>query len=155
MTELGDLLALDAVLPSLAAANKRALFAGLGTAAAQVWGLNKATVSERLSEREKLGTTGYGNGIAVPHARIEGLTQVRGLFVRLPRPIDYAAVDELPVDLFFVLLSPTDAGTDHLKALARVSRRLRERGFADKLRGAGSRDALFVLLTGDDVRDAA
>lgn len=155
MADLGDLLALDAVLPALAVANKRALFTALGGAAAQTWSVDKGVVAERLAEREKLGTTGFGGGIAVPHARVEGLTQVRGVFARLTRPIDFAAVDELPVDLFLALLSPPDAGTDHLKALARVSRRLRDRSFADKLRGAGSRDALFVLMTGDDVRDVA
>jgi nitrogen PTS system EIIA component len=155
VADLSDLLALDAVLPAVGAANKRALFTAVGAAAAQAWGADKAMVAARLAEREKLGTTGFGGGIAVPHARVDGLTQVRGVFARLTRPIDFAAVDDLPVDLFFVLLSPPDAGAAHLKALARVSRRLRDRDVAEKLRGAGSRDALFVLLTGDDVRDAA
>ncbi|WP_294288846.1 PTS sugar transporter subunit IIA [uncultured Sphingomonas sp.] len=153
--DLGDLLAPDAVLADVAAGNKRALFTALGAAAARVWSLNEGVVATALAAREKLGTTGFGGGVAVPHARIEGLEAVRGVFVRLARPIEFDAVDSLPVDLVFMMLSPPQAGADHLKALARVSRRLRDRPFAEKLRGAGSRDALYALLTTVETRDAA
>ncbi|WP_326523705.1 PTS sugar transporter subunit IIA [Sphingomonas sp.] len=155
MTDLSDLLQLDAVLADVAAANKRALFAAFGATAAEVYGVDAAAVSAGLAAREKLGTTGFGGGIAVPHARLAGLEAVCGVFARLDRPIDFAAVDELPVDMAFMLLSPIDAGAGHLKALARVSRRLRDRGFAQKLRGAGSPDALYALLTTAEARDAA
>ncbi|HWK35992.1 PTS sugar transporter subunit IIA [Sphingomonas sp.] len=155
MIEMIDLLGLDAVFADMPAGNKRALFAALGTASERLWELDGAAVAERLASREKLGTTGFGGGIAVPHAKIAGLGSVRGVFARLARPIEFAAVDDLPVDLVFMLLSPVDAGADHLKALAQVSRRLRDRTLADKLRGAGSPDALYALLTGVEARDAA
>ncbi len=93
--------------------------------------------------------------MAIPHGKLPGLTKVVGLFARLVQGIDFQAIDDLPVDLIFVLLSPVDAGPEHLKALARVSRRLRDRAFVAKLRGAGSPDALYALLTTDEARDAA
>lgn len=155
MTDLSDLLGPDAVLADLAVGNARALFTALGGVANAAWGFDAGVVAERLAEREKLGTTGFGGGVAVPHAKIDGLDRVRGMFARLAKPIPFNAVDELPVDIIFLLLSPLDAGADHLKALARISRRLRERGFAAKLRGAGSHDALYALLTGVEARDAA
>lgn len=155
MTDLSDLLEPHAVLANVAVGTKRALFTTLAGVAAAAWPLDAGIVADALAAREKLGTTGFGGGIAIPHARIDGLASVRGVFARLARPIDFAAVDELPVDLVFMLLSPPDAGADHLKALARVSRRLRDRAFAQKLRGAGSRDALYALLTAVEARDAA
>ena len=155
MTDLSDLLEPEAVLADISVGTKRAVFVALGKAAAETLALDAETVASALAAREKLGTTGFGGGIAVPHARIAGLPRVLGLFARLIRPIDFAAVDDLPVDLVFTLLSPPEAGADHLKALARVSRRLRDRAFAEKLRGAGSRDALYALLTAVEARDAA
>ena len=154
MSEIAELLGPDAVAADVAVANKRGLFLALAAVAATAWDLDAKLVAERLAAREKLGTTGFGGGIAVPHAKVEGLNQVRGVFARLTRPIDFAAVDDLPVDLVFVLLSPPDAGAEHLRALARVSRRLRDRLLADKLRGAGSPDALYALLTGVEAFDA-
>lgn len=155
MTEIADLLAPEAVLSGSSAANKKALFTALGAAAAEAYGLDAREVADRLGDREKLGSTGFGGGIAIPHAKIDGIRRVCGVFARLDRPVDFGAVDELPVDLVFMLLSPVGAGADHLKALACVSRRLRDRGFAAKLRGAGSKDALFALLVGVEARDAA
>jgi PTS system nitrogen regulatory IIA component len=155
MTDLSDLLAPDAVIAGLSVANKKSLFQQLGVAAERAYGLDPRTVAERLAEREKLGSTGFGGGVAIPHGKIEGLRQVSGVFVRLAKPVDFAAVDELPVDLVFMMLSPVGAGAEHLKALARVSRQLRDRGFAAKLRGAGSPDAIYALLTGVEARDAA
>ena len=155
MNDLSDLLVPEAVAEGLSVAGKKALFQQLGTLAERAWGLEPREVATRLSEREKLGSTGFGGGIAIPHGRIEGLKRVVGIFARLEKPVDFAAVDELPVDLVFMLLSPAGAGADHLKALARVSRRLRDRALAAKLRGAGSRDALYALLTAVEARDAA
>jgi PTS system nitrogen regulatory IIA component len=155
MTDLSDLLTPDAIVAGLSAGNKKTLFHQLGQIAARAYGLDPRAVADRLGEREKLGSTGFGGGIAIPHGKLDGLREVTGVFVRLDKPVDFAAVDELPVDLVFMMLSPVGAGAEHLKALARVSRRLRDRGFAAKLRGAGSPDALYALLTGVEARDAA
>ena len=155
MDDLHDILGPGAVLASLAAANKKALFQQLAAAAARVAGVEPRLVVDRLAERERLGSTGFGGGIAIPHGKIEGLAQVVGVFARLAQPIDFAAVDDLPVDLVFLLLSPPDAGVEHLKALARVSRRLRDRMLVAKLRGAASPDALYALLVSGETRDAA
>lgn len=155
MTDLSDLLVPGAVISALAANNKKTLFHQLGQAAARAYGLDAKLVTDRLSDREKLGSTGFGAAVAIPHGKLEDVRQVVGIFAQLEKPVDFAAVDDVPVDLVFVLLSPVSAGAEHLKALARVSRRLRDRGFAAKLRGAGSPDALYALLTGVEARDAA
>lgn len=155
MTDLSDLIAPEAVLVDLSAGNKKTLFQMLGTAAGDVLGLDPRDVTERLVAREKLGSTGFGGGIAIPHARMEGQPRVRGMFVRLSQAVDFHAVDGLPVDLVTLLVSPVDAGGEHLKALARISRRLRDAGFANKLRGAGSRDAIYAMLSEGGARDAA
>lgn len=153
--DLDDMIAPAAVLADVSATSKKAVFAVLGAAASTQWGLDAKQVADLLTAREKLGSTGFGGGVAIPHARVDGLVGVRGMFVRLARPIDFAAVDDQPVDLVFMLLSPSGAGADHLKALARISRRMRDSALAAKLRGAGSRDALYALLTGVEARDAA
>ncbi len=155
MTDLSDLIAPEAVVVDLAPGNKKALFQQLAAAAVGPLGVEPKLLLDRLIAREKLGSTGFGGGIAIPHARIESAPRVQGLFARLSGGVDFQAVDGLPVDLVFLLVSPVDAGGDHLKALARVSRRLRDIAFADKLRGAGSRDAIYALLTGVEARDAA
>lgn len=145
----------DAVVADVAAANKKALFQALAGLSERALGLDSRQVLERLNERERLGTTGFGGGVAIPHGRLEGLTGIRAAFIRLEKPIDYGAIDDLPVDLVFMLLSPVDAGAEHLKALAQVSRRLRDRGFVAKLRGAHSADALYALFASAETRDAA
>ncbi len=155
MIDLSDLLTPEAVVAGLSAGNKKTLFHQLGGLAARAYGLDAREVADRLGAREKLGSTGFGGGIAIPHGKLDALRRVTGVFVRLDKPVDFAAVDDLPVDLVFMMLSPAGAGADHLKALARVSRRLRDRGFAAKLRGAGSPDALYALLAGVEARDAA
>ncbi len=145
----------DAVVAQLPVANKKALFQALGGLAERSMGLGAKAVTERLSDRERLGTTGFGGGVAIPHGRLPDLDRIQAAFVRLDRPIDYGAIDDLPVDLVFMLLSPEDAGAEHLKALAQVSRRLRDRAFVAKLRGAGSPDALYALFATAETRDAA
>ena len=147
MVEIAELLGPDDVHADLAVGSKRGLMTALGGAVERAWGLDGKLVADRLAAREKLGTTGFGGGIAIPHARLADVGRVRGLFARLTRPIDFSAVDDQPIDLVFLLLSPDDAGADHLKALARVSRRLRDRSLTAKLRGAGSTDALYALIT--------
>jgi len=154
MTDLSDLLRPDAVQTGVGAASKKQLFAYLGQLVGDPLDLDRRLLADKLAERERLGSTGFGNGVAIPHARLPGLPGVTGAFVRLAQPIDFQAVDGLPVDLVFALASPVDAGADHLKALARVSRRLRDLPLLAKLRGAGSRDALFALLS-DGAHNAA
>ncbi len=149
-----DLVTSETVLAEVSAGARKGLFAHIASVAEQVAGVDAKLVCDRMVDREKLGTTAFGGGIAIPHARIE-CPRVFGVFVRLARPIDFAAVDELPVDLIFALVSPPQAGSDHLKALARVSRALRDAAFRAKLRGAGSADALYALLSGVEARDAA
>jgi PTS system nitrogen regulatory IIA component len=155
MNDFSDMLRPDAVLTDMVATNKKAVFQQIATVAGQIVGVDSKLIADRLGAREKLGSTGFGGGVAIPHAKLEGLAQVTGVFARLDHPVDFQAVDDLPVDLVFMLLSPTDAGAVHLKALARVSGRLRDKAFLEKLRGGGSPDALYALFTADEVRDAA
>ncbi len=155
MIDLSDLVRPEAVAEGFTAASKKALFLQLGALAAAAYGLDAKLAAEALAAREKLGSTGFGGGIAIPHARIEGIDAIHGVFVAMARPIDFNAVDDMPVDLVFALFSPPDAGAAHLKALARVSRLLRDAAFVAKLRGAGSKDALYFLLTQDEAKDAA
>ncbi len=155
MDDFSNLLPHNAVFHDLAASSKKALFQSLSGLAERQLGLAGRDVAKRLADREKLGSTGFGGGVAIPHGKIDGLPQVVGLFAKIAQPIEFSAIDGLPVDLVFLLLSPTDAGVEHLKALARVSRRMRDRGFVAKLRGAGSADALYALFAGGESRDAA
>lgn len=155
MEELSDLLAPEAVQASLSVPNKKVLFQQLAASAGKLLEIEPRLIVERLVERERLGSTGFGGGVAIPHGKIEGLERVFGYFVRLASPIDFSAIDDMPVDMVFLLLSPPDAGVEHLKALARVSRRLRDRSFVAKLRGAGSEDALYALFATSEARDAA
>jgi len=155
MDDLSDLLSPQAVQAALVVPNKKALFQQLAGLASKLVDADARTIVDRLVERERLGSTGFGGGIAIPHGKIEGLDRVVGLFARLGTPIDFAAIDDLPVDLVFLLLSPVDAGVEHLKALARVSRRMRDKGFVAKLRGAGSDDALYALFATGEARHAA
>ena len=155
MDDLSDLLSPQAVQAAIVVPNKKALFQQLAAAASKLVEADARAIVDRLVERERLGSTGFGGGIAIPHGKIDGLDHVVGLFARLTTPIDFAAIDDLPVDLVFLLLSPVDAGVEHLKALARVSRRMRDKPFVAKLRGAGSDDALYALFATGEARHAA
>jgi nitrogen PTS system EIIA component len=155
MTDLGDILSINDVSDSLSVANKKGLFQQLAAAASRRTGLGAKAIVAALNERERLGSTGFGGGAAIPHGKIAGLERVFGYFVRLTQPIDFQSVDNLPVDLVFLLLSPPDAGADHLKALASVSRALRDRQTVAKLRGARSKDAIFAVLAGVETLHAA
>lgn len=153
--QLADFLDCDAIKTALPGGNKRSLMKQLADLAAQRIGLEPAAVLAALTEREQLGSTGFGQGVAIPHAKIDALPQIYGLFARLGEPVDYKAIDGRPVDLIFVLLSPPDAGADHLKALAAISRVTRDGATLERLRGARTRDALAAVLMGADERDAA
>lgn len=155
MDDLSDILGPGAVFAAMVVPNKKILFQQLAAAAGRVTGVDPRMIVDRLVERERLGSTGFGAGVAIPHGKIDGIDHVVGVFARLATPIDFQAIDDMPVDLVFLLLSPPDAGVEHLKALSRVSRRLRDRTFVAKLRGAGSEDALYALFSQADTRDAA
>ncbi len=155
MDDLSDLLSPQGVQAALVVPNKKALFQQLAGSASKLIDTDPRVIVDRLVERERLGSTGFGGGIAIPHGKIEGLDRVVGMFARLGTAIDFAAIDDLPVDLVFLLLSPVDAGVEHLKALARVSRRMRDKAFVAKLRGAGSDDALYALFATGEARHAA
>lgn len=145
--EIVELLNVDAVLPAMKATSKKQVLQELAARAARPTGKDERIVFDVLLERERLGTTGVGNGIAIPHGKLPGLARLYGMFARLDTPVDFDAIDDQPVDLIFLLLAPETAGADHLKALARVSRMLRDKGLCEKLRGSDNRDALFALLT--------
>ena len=155
MTDLSDLLMPELVAVDLSAASRKSLFPQLGGLMAPALGLDPRAVAEALAAREKLGSTGFGGGVAIPHARVAGLERIVIGVARLAQPIDFDAVDDRPVDVVVTMLSPPRAGAEHLKALARVSRRFRDRLFVAKLRGAGSPDAIYALLASDLGRDAA
>jgi PTS system nitrogen regulatory IIA component len=145
--EIADLLTgPDAVLACVKASGKKALLAELASKAASLFKLDERRVFDRLLERERLGSTGIGGGIAIPHGRMAALDKPIGLFARLGQPVDFDSIDERPVDTVFLLLAPEGAGADHLKALARVSRLLRDRSLVEKLRATESADALYALL---------
>ena len=152
---LCDFLDFDAVRISLPAGNKRGLLQSLGQIAGQRLGFDPAAIVESIVERERLGSTGFGGGVAIPHGKVAGLTTVYATMVRLAEPIDYKAIDGAKVNLAFLLLSPPDAGAHHLKALAAISRVVRSGDIVDKLRGARSRDALIAVLMAAEERDAA
>ena len=153
--QLADFLDFDAIRTGFPGGNKRSLLQQLANLAAQRLSMDAATLHASLNEREQLGSTGFGQGVAIPHGKIEGLTRIYGLFVRLGEPVEYKAIDGRPVDLVFLLLSPVDAGAEHLKALAAISRVTRNSATLEKMRGARSRDALAAVLMGADERDAA
>ena len=136
----------EAVLASVKTSGKKALLAELASRAANVFGLEERRLFDRLIEREALGSTGIGGGIAIPHGRLTTITKPHGLFARLAHPVDFDAIDERPVDVVFLLVTPEGAGADHLKALARVSRLLRDRSLVEKLRATEKADALYALL---------
>lgn len=148
--EIADILTIEAVLPSLRAASKKQVLQELAAVAAEQTGQDRQFIFDLLLQREKLGSTGVGDGIAIPHARLPGITQVRGIFARLEKPVAFDAVDDKPVDLIFLLLAPQTSRAEHLKALARISRMLRDRLVCEKIRNSESTEALYILLTQHD-----
>jgi nitrogen PTS system EIIA component len=144
---LTDIIDARAVLPLVKAQSKKALLQELSQSMAKIVAVDQRIIFETLMTREKLGSTGLGQGIAIPHGRIAGLNRVYGLFARLATPLSFDSVDGNPVDLVFVLLAPEHAGADHLTALARISRILRDPAMVSKLRGTESAEGLYALLT--------
>jgi PTS system nitrogen regulatory IIA component len=144
---LAEIISPRGVLANLRASSKKQALQELAKRAAEITSESERAIFEVLLERERLGTTGVGNGIAIPHGKLASLPRLYALFAKLEQPIDFDAIDEQPVDLICLLLAPQTAGADHLKALAQVSRLLRDRQVCDKLRGANSAEAIYALLT--------
>lgn len=145
--EISDLITPESVIPNLKATSKKQALQDLARRAADITGEHERAIFDVLMERERLGTTGVGNGIAIPHGKLPNLERLYGVFARLEEPVDFQSIDDRPVDLIFLLLAPESAGADHLKALARISRLLRDKKVCDKLRGTESGDSLYALLT--------
>lgn len=147
--DIGELLVQDGIVLKSGASSKRQALHVVASAAAQAMGLDEVRVFDALMEREALGSTGLGSGVAVPHARLAGLDRVRAVFVRLDTPVAYDAVDDRPVDLMFALFAPPRDGAEHLRALAAVSRALRSSELREQLRQAHTSDAIHALFVSD------
>ena len=145
--QIADLLTPRTVIPQLRVTGKKQALQEIARRAATVTGCGERPIYDVLAERERLGSTGIGRGVAVPHGKLPELSRIHGIFARLERPIPFEAIDDQPVDLLFVLLAPIDARSEHLTALAMVSRLLRDRAVCEKLRGTDKADALYALLT--------
>jgi PTS system nitrogen regulatory IIA component len=143
---LTDVVALDAIIPALKVNGKKQALQELAAKAAQICGHSEKTIFETLMQREKLGSTGVGNGVAIPHGKLPKLNKLFGLFARLDRPVDFESLDGQPVSLIFLLLAPEGAGADHLKALARVARVLRDPDTARKLKESRDAEAIYAVL---------
>lgn len=152
---LSQFLDFEAIRLDMVAGNKRQLLNQLAQIAAARLSFDPSKIADSIAERERLGSTGFGGGVAIPHGKLDGLDRVYALVARLATPVDYKAIDGARVDIVFMLLSPPNAGAEHLKALAAVSRLVRHAPTIEKLRGARTRDALAAVLLGADERDAA
>lgn len=153
--KISDILLPEAVYSPLRVHSKKRLFQEISQATADRLLMQPETVLSVLMERETLGPTGVGHGVAIPHGRLEGLDRVVGLFFRMETPVDFDSVDRMPVDLVFALLAPAEAGAEHLKALASVSRLLRDENTRAKLRSTNDAQALYAILTGGEASQAA
>ena len=152
---LSDFISPDSVIASLKAKSKKQLLQDLSVRAARLTGLSERDIFDVLLQRERLGSTGLGHGIAIPHGKVSGLKRIVGIFARLAEPVDFDAVDGDPVDIVFLLLAPEGAGADHLKALARISRLLREGSAVEKLRASKDAAALYAVLTENEASSHA
>ncbi len=153
--DLADILSQDAVLPPLKSANKKQALLDLADAAGRLTGIEPRDIFDALLQRERLGSTGLGRGIAIPHVKLKSLKRIVCLFARVATPIAFDSHDDEPVDLVFLLLAPEHAGGDHLKALARISRLVREPATLDKLRAAPDTAALYAVLAASPTSHAA
>ena len=145
--EINNLVSPESVLSNLRVTGKKQALQELARRAANISGQPERGVFDVLMERERLGTTGVGNGIAIPHGKVAKIDRLYGVFARLESPIDFQSIDDQPVDLIFLLLAPESAGADHLKALAKISRLLRDTTTCDKLRGTNTIDGIYAILS--------
>lgn len=153
--DLSDLVTQKSIMPSVKVASKKQLLQVLSEKAAEITGLSERDIFDTIMQREKLGSTGVGNGIAIPHGKLKNVGSITGIFARLETPVDFEALDDEPVDLVFMLLAPETAGADHLKALSRIARILREPDMVSKLRQTKDASALFAFLTAHPTSFAA
>lgn len=152
---LSDLIEVTSVLPALKANSKKQVLQLLSEKAARIAGLPEREVLDTILQRERLGSTGVGNGIAIPHGKIAGVKSITGVFARLEQPVDFEALDDQPVDLVFLLLAPEGAGADHLKALSRIARMLRDAEIVEKIRGTSDAAAIHAFLSQEPASHAA
>ncbi len=145
--DLGDLITPESVIPSLRAQSKKQLLQEVALHASKITNIDQRKIFDTLLQRERLGSTGIGQGIAIPHGKLPNLDRIVCFFVRLEHPIEFDSIDDQPVDLIFLLLAPESAGADHLKALARISRLLREPAAIEKIRTSENSSSLFAVLT--------
>jgi len=153
--DLSDLIEVSAVMPALKANSKKQLLQLLAEKAASVTGLPERAIFDTILQRERLGSTGVGNGIAIPHGKLPGIARITGVFARLEQPVEFEALDDQPVDLVFLLLAPEGAGADHLKALSRIARVLREGETVRKIRGTKDANAIHTFLAENPTSHAA
>lgn len=153
--DLSDLIEVSAVMPALNANSKKQLLQLLSEKAASVTGLPEREVFDTILQRERLGSTGVGNGIAIPHGKLPGISNITGIFARLESPVDFESLDDQPVDLVFLLLAPEGAGADHLKALSRIARVLRDPDIVSKIRGTKDAAAIHTFLSQTPASHAA
>ncbi|MDR7143568.1 PTS IIA-like nitrogen regulatory protein PtsN [Rhizobium sp. BE258] len=152
---LADLLHQDAIIPALKVNSKKQLLQELAAKASKITGLSEREIFDVVLQRERLGSTGVGNGIAIPHGKIASVRSIVGVFARLESPVDFEALDDQPVDLVFLLLAPEGAGADHLKALSRIARVLRDQDLVAKLRATDSASAIYAFLNEEQASNAA
>ncbi|MFT4000082.1 PTS IIA-like nitrogen-regulatory protein PtsN [Rhizobium sp. JAB6] len=152
---LADLLQQDAIIPALKANSKKQLLQELAAKASKLTGLPEREIFDVVLQRERLGSTGVGNGIAIPHGKLASIKSIVGIFARLEAPVDFEALDDQPVDLVFLLLAPEGAGADHLKALSRIARVLRDQDLVAKLRATDSASAIYAFLNEEQASNAA
>ena len=152
---ISEILSPEAILTSIKASSKKRVLQEISIAVENIYGLKQSEVFSALQERENLGTTGMGHGVAIPHARISSLNSIKGLFAKLIKPLDFGSMDSQNVDLVFVLIAPHESGANHLKALAKVSRILRNKSTCEKLRSTIDKSALYSILTTDTEIQAA
>ncbi|KXF78897.1 transcriptional regulator [Paramesorhizobium deserti] len=153
--DLSDLIQPAAIIPALKASSKKQLLQIMAEKAAELTGLTEREVFDTILQRERLGSTGVGNGIAIPHGKLNSIKRITGIFARLENPVDFEALDDQPVDIVFLLLAPENAGADHLKALSRIARLLRDPDMVTKLRGTHDAQALYSFLTTQPASNAA
>ncbi len=152
---LADLIIQESVIPALKVNSKKQLLQELSSKAAQATGLSEREIFDVILQRERLGSTGVGNGIAIPHGKLNSINTIIGVFARLDEPVDFEALDDQPVDLVFLLLAPEGSGADHLKALSRIARVLRDGDMVSKLRQTESSSAIYAFLTETPASNAA
>ncbi len=153
--DLSDLVTQKAILPALKASSKKQLMQLLSEKASEITGIGERDIFDTIVQREKLGSTGVGSGIAIPHGKLKNIKSITGVFARLDAAVDFEALDDEPVDLVFLLLAPETAGADHLKALSRIARILREPDMVAKLRGTKDATAIYAFLTSQPTSHAA